>query len=357
MLIEIDETVLIALENTGIKNKISESLGLLAQSAREGHHFVYANMMVLDRLAESSEISLASKATYSALINRMSFLNKVKSSVTDYIICYYDVNRADCYQLGNAIWIPIEWFDSSSKIQPTMLVAENDSDCELYAILGKLYSIVNNLPNDIRFIDMPGGGNTIGKIYNKRQNNFSTPVICIADSDKSCPVVGYGETAKTVISSNDPDNFMSTYEVLTVRMLENLLPLKFYSDVYGKGNGTKAVVFLDEISKSEEFSEIRRYINFKKGICYKKVYECKKDAKKRYWKGVEVGLREIAGLPEEEKIFPSFGSKILEDALEYFLIESNILEFNLDRFTKDHVTDLSRKLYSWGCVTNSLRNL
>ncbi len=357
MFLVIDASISIGLADKAKNKKIAKALELLAQSVREGHHLVYAGVDVLLPLSMNTLFTEDARATFSALVNRNVTFKKIKANIVDHIVCYFDDNNNGITRKGDAIWIPIEWFDSSKKIQPTMLIAENDSDCELYNKLGRFFSNTKGLPSDITFVDMPGGGDTIGKIYKKRQSTVDTPILCLADNDKSCPGMGNGSTAKKVISNDDPNNMLSSYSILPVRMLENLLPLKFYIDTYGGcADKIRGVEFLKEVTQDLSVSEVRRYIHFKNGICYKKINETKKPAKKVYWKSIEGDLRRISVVPIKEVVMASFGSKILEDALVYFEDDSNLLELQLDEFTKDDTYEISEKIYSWGCSTNSLRN-
>ncbi len=355
MLIEIDESILKEVERNS--KDVFKSLDLLAQCTREGHHLVYAEIKLLRVLSLINELSDDANATYAALINRMAMLKKVKANISDYIVCYIDSESKGIFKKDSAVWIPLDWFDSSIKIQPTMLVAENDSDCELYSVIGKLFSATKNLPTGISFVDMPGGGNTIGLIYKKRQCTVPTPILCIADSDKSCPNVDFGPTAKKVEFNYDPKNLLSKYEILPVRMLENLLPIKFYKELYGEVPDKKdGIRFLEELSKDDKLTDVRKYIHFKNGICYEKIAKTDKPAKLAYWNSVETDLRKISKVIKGDKVMPSFGSKILEHALDYFSRGNNILDFKDDEFTSEYAYEISAKIYSWGCATGSLRN-
>ncbi|MCP6725826.1 hypothetical protein NL526_27605, partial [Klebsiella pneumoniae] len=87
--------------------------------------------------------------------------NKCFSVCNTYISIVLDgeIEKVKHHSNGkNVVKVPLSYFDDSQAIQKSIFITENSYDAEFYKYTSYLFSEVNDVPVNICFQNVPGGG-------------------------------------------------------------------------------------------------------------------------------------------------------------------------------------------------------
>ncbi|MCX6953092.1 MAG: hypothetical protein NTV51_13140 [Verrucomicrobia bacterium] len=165
------------------------------------------------------------------------------------------------------ITFPISWFDTTAKIQPTIILGENLEDAftlQKFAEAGTVLSGLGHLP--LNSSPDHGGGSATGTVLHLNAAS-NRPCLCIVDSDRSHPTDELGSTATAVQPYKNP----ALHPLVEVsetngRDLENLLPDSFYHSSYGShANYGPLAALMGDLTASLEMT-LRAHLDVERGV-------------------------------------------------------------------------------------------
>jgi hypothetical protein len=110
---------------------------------------------------------------------------------------------------------------------------------------------------------------TTVKDFSSRRNDKDSQerfCLCFLDSDKKSPHFPIGNTAKSVMDIDNPNQPFCECFVINVREIENLMPTNCIRQLSaGDPNRMKCVNFLEQLEKTS-IAEARKYLDIKKGL-------------------------------------------------------------------------------------------
>jgi len=169
--------------------------------------------------------------------------------------------------MQRVITLPLRWFDSSAKIQPTVLLGENSSDANVFLKMGEVGTILTDLgyvPVVARCTH--GGGNTTGTVLDQTVQSGQL-CLCIVDSDKKSPSGPSGGTAQAVTPYKNAQSYPLAHVEETVgRDLENSLPDLFYVDAYGGHPSYSSLAELLMALSSAGEVDVRNHLDIENGL-------------------------------------------------------------------------------------------
>jgi hypothetical protein len=269
MLFQIGESVSHLFCNTNFSQHDLMCLRYLAMGAAEGNHRITGHRKVLKALAEvqlgdlrlSNAFTRAAErvATEGALVTRLQCVAKIEADG--------DVPRSETIGGRRSIIFPLHWFDSSARIQPTYLLAENLDDVAVLRRMGMVGAILASYKyHPLSIAELNGGGSSIAAVLTSLSNQDRL-CICVADSDKQCPSSPEGQTARGLIPYENELAFPLIQVLKTTgRDLENCLPDFFYADEYGRHHAYASIAnFLRQLTEQQEY-EVRNHVDIEKGF-------------------------------------------------------------------------------------------
>lgn len=243
--------------------------------------------------------------------------------------CYINT-KTECLQMKTSS------FSTTSSIQSTILLAENNNDAAIYDSIGRFYLQSHKLKSiRISHVKQAGGGDTTAASYKEIHKQKDKFCLCILDSDKKTPYHSIGSTAKKVQDFNKKHGMTNlrcvSYVNEDIHELENILPEKFYVLKYGP-----------DVNKKEIFPRLKnineetlRFFDFKMGIKCRKLHE--NDMFSVYWKSVfRITFIECSKEFQDKScdsanFINGYGDKILEDFMQHG-IEANHYDMVNDSF-------------------------
>ena len=292
MLLIIDSSLI---EGISVNKSVVDALDLIAHSRRSGKHLVFGKREVLKFLATCDLLSNTSRAVYSKLYNdfptSFSYISKIPFLVE---VVLDDVLELLERENSKVIRASVKYFSDLSILTETVLLSENHDDLIFYKRLASAYIKWNDIGDIyIRYDPRSGGGHTTVRDFQTLQSSNQRFCLCILDSDKKTPNLSVGDTAKSVLKINDCNQPLCDVFVLQVREIENLIPSSVYREVFGADiNKLNAIKIIESIDNSS-YSEIRNYLDMKKGLKLHKVLteEPQKEFRK-YWLSFAQSFRE-----------------------------------------------------------------
>lgn len=213
-------------------NKVEwAALDLLARCHGEGKHLLVIGRPLAIRLAMNhDQLSAYSRSVYHGISQKASTypperLSRIGNTI---LVCKDSINLARSVKQSNTNQIPVSlaWFSQSDRVQPSHLICEHISDCNVYIAMATKY--LNHISLHglcLSFRTVSGGGHAIGDVIRHTLADHS-PALCIVDSDKdSSSSVAIGKTARDARKSFDQSSHdKACFVMLDARELENLLP-------------------------------------------------------------------------------------------------------------------------------------
>lgn len=251
-------------------------LDYLALGVAEGNHRIIGPRKVLLDLAVQDTLHKKTRSVINRAVNRAAQEGKLHHQLSVYGRVLADggtVPVSRMHGLQRVISFPLRWFDSSAKIQPTVVLGEDLSDVGVLEKVGEVGTVLAGLRHlPLRLSHDHGGGSKIGVVLgsNASANRFC---VCIVDSDRACPTGTLGGTAITVQSYKNP----AAYPLVDVaetsgRDLENALPDVFYRTAYtDPSRHGPMVTLLEHLTQSGE-TDVRAHLDIEKGLTLRQVY-------------------------------------------------------------------------------------
>lgn len=377
MLLYLDESIQKDLKEDS-NNFISTlaAIEYLSLAHSEGKHLVTGSRNTLLKIVSLSEhLSMKNITLFKKILQEVPQYGSMHKKLPIYSVI---VNFDGDYQRSSSasqttIYIPIKFFNDSSKIQPVNLVAENSDDTKIISHLCRAFCFRNRF-NNLKFFFKPimGGGDHTAKEYKALQDK-GVFTICVVDSDRKHPADSIGETAKKVKLADDQSVF-SDFRILECRELENLISSRQLAEACKNDSSRRrAVNFLENLEETSN-GEKRLYLDFKNGLRLLDIFSYKMDSPARDYFG---NFKDIicefshidndcitSGQCSEKKscltdgkkrlcksiIMHSLGDKICEAVVKYLdTLSPQKLSESICKFTEKLWDTIGGFVFSWSC--------
>lgn len=277
MLYLIDESVPELIRSGNAQPADYRSLDYLLLGAVDGHHKVLGSRKVLGTLLSCGKLENKSYSAIHRILERIAREFNLTKNLPVYGHVVSGANTSVISSQSSTqriITFPLRWFDSSAKIQPTILLGEHIEDSYTLKLFAEVATVINNIPYlPIKLQHDHGGGSAIGDILQHHASS-SSQCICVVDSDRSCPGGNIGGTAQTVQRFKSSTSYPLIDVMETIgRDLENTLPDLFYNASYGSASTSGSMTnLLKKLNDLGEY-DLRNHIDIEKGLRLSHVFD------------------------------------------------------------------------------------
>lgn len=138
--------------------------------------------------------------------------------------------RGPC-RVAAAEWtIPLDWFRIHG-VPTNSVLGENTRDAELFRVSAVHHQALNRSGLEIRLDVTSGGGADTPRVLATEIAGQRRFVLCVTDSDQSCPTAPKSRMNKECSSIVEGSNWVAIHFSLEEREMENLLPRNLVQDV------------------------------------------------------------------------------------------------------------------------------
>lgn len=261
MLIEIDDSVMMALKNENPNDEhVILSLTNLFVSSYQGYHILHAS---IDSLEYFSKMNLGkiAQTTIQTLIKKYSSYKSLTKNISKKLIIY----KNKCIQnIGSDFSMDIS---NVAAINKSVLISENHQDGYFYLSLARELAKESKQNWEINMSIESCGGSQIKETANNTINTEKRFSLMIVDSDKTKSTSSKGSTAKDLLRfiTRNPTSIVATPYILKVREKENLIPPSFYIKLSQHQNN-KWLSFLSTVEDDDEYIEFLRFSDIKDDV-------------------------------------------------------------------------------------------
>lgn len=228
------------------------------------------------------------------------------------------------------IEVPAKKIHATNILNRVVLLSENHRDTEFYRIMAIAVAQEENIGNvNIQFDPNGGGGRTTSDEYSYIQSQNERICLCIVDSDAKYPGSRPGDTAKAVLSLDDPSRPLSRIVITTSMEIENLIPTIVIKDYLGDKNPLRVALDVYEKINENGFTTARLHVDVKNGLRLRELIDKPENSPYyAYWKPVAEAILETEVNPGVCHVdascdrrsctcvvIPHLGSNILEQTL------------------------------------------
>ena len=274
MLIKLDDSIMNMEE---LNNNIKDSLDNIALSMREGNHIVIASKKVLHYIIKIKGLEKKTISTFNYILKNRTTISTVMKRVEAFILVVNntgDITRCTDRENKVVFKVPIEKFKVYDRLSPSMIVSEDESDCDFYKGICQKYIKEKNIGLQINLKEVNGGGGKTGVNYEKHLTKYGEKLLVIVDSDKKHKNDDIGDTAREVKKKYDlnKDKYITDMYILSVREKENLITPKMYKLCSNSLNSLKSLELLQYIEGNSMLKNLYYYCDIKDGITYNELF-------------------------------------------------------------------------------------
>jgi len=288
MLLQIDHSVVELFNSNQDTERDRISLGNLALAQFEGSHRIFAKRDELKYLLQLPFLSPQHKAALTRAYQSVSQTGTLIYKVQTYgrvVASVLEIPESTTENDQRIITFPLQWFDRTERIQPSVLLGEHLSDTEVYWLMGEVGALLATGGYlAIKADQWPGGGGASAAVL-AHLAGLGKLCLCIADSDKASPTGSIGGTARALQQFSNTTEFpLIELAATTGRDLENALPDSFYISRYSNHpKHSKISQLLGRLTDLEEY-DIRSHIDIEKGLALYDIWKCPTHAAERiFW--------------------------------------------------------------------------
>jgi len=258
MLFVLDKSLAENLESPDVQ----KALLYIAIGRREGKHLIFSeDFKTMKAFAGHEGLTSDTREIYQNVFNRLSTLKSFSETVVRrvrVVAKHQDIFWRDMSGGKKEIIVSASLIDDSSFIQPTILLCENQKDCELCQIMAQ-----TSMNGKIRSEHRSGGGSQIYPTYKEIQDRGNRFCLCFVDSDRKYPGCPLGTTARP-FEEMPKTSKLCEFEIIEAREIENLIPTAMFDKV-SDPNRIRCISFLEKLECSP-IADARRFIDLKNGL-------------------------------------------------------------------------------------------
>lgn len=369
MLILLSSELLDELTSTNISNgKAITAMENIALARRDGNHLVLGDPDTIKYCATSDKLSAIARGVYHRIHSRLSTERGLLSDFNYIIEVVKSGGHLNKRNKGTQtiLSIPIDYFQTSALVQPTIFLCENQVDVDLYLLFAKAWLHYKRINSNLVCDKRGGGGSNIAEEYRVVQQSRNKLCLCIVDSDRKDPNSVIGSTAKAVRNVHDTTQPLCDYSITNSREAENLVPLIAYSDVSARDpQKIRAFEFLEKVVNKGPH-EILPYLDLKSGTYLRSIKSS--NTAWTFWEGYLPQLSYYGSLvksecispdchkcdPCESKIFLGFNDVLKDMTANLTKAGHRKLLESIHAIVSDDVLNIGETVSSWCCGSERL---
>lgn len=370
MLIWIDKSVLLANFSTNLK--AAQGIADIFSSEFRGEHYVLSDRNTLRSLYSNQSLSLATRASVSAILSKISTVGSIKDIVRTRACVTYGRSRSIVRSSPTEWEIPL-LIIAEQGTKKAALITENIDDAEAYEHAAKHYIASIGFGGRVVFERMPGGGSTIPGVFENSASIEGRWCLCITDSDRVCPADSMSSTATKCHKISESTTNIALHEVLAEREIENILPITFINEVIPLTYRDAWHWHVENLLRLQP--DAHDYCDLKSGTTRKFICSLDKKNTQRleYWTKVVSVLTKASTLPSADcdenyvcldrdenckcTITPGYGDHLLNGVLAFL---EKVSPHDAHRriqndLKKEKWLTIGRKVFEWGCAPDRTR--
>jgi hypothetical protein len=347
-------------------NNTDKQLALdhLLMSSGLRKNIVIMNKTVIHKVLNSNLYRPPVKVYASDIEKKRREYGVVADKLVVYCIVDFNSKQTSCSVINNqwVIRVGYDYFIDPENSGLIGLITEGELDFNFYSKIASYYSNhISPLKINSSFQFHPGAGSQSKPAFD-RLTNKGKIILCIVDNDKSHPNKGEGSTSKVFTSIDRAYNNKSLVNVINVREVETLLPLKNIEDILVEQKNVSQIDALDEVKGFNLANpSFRTFFDHKDGFTLKDVIEL--DVKYGdFWLDILSSNKRFSSMnclknklchgcnncPE----ITGFGDKILKKVDEK-LSKVHLRKLSIDPDILPHWKSIGELMLGWGCIPNS----
>lgn len=271
MLFYLAPSIAIGLEKNKNKDSILSFLNTLLDSRKRGLLLIYSSRKTFKRIIVQLEAN--GNQQEAELLKKISLKERQKKELVKNLskLVYVSNTTKKLNTNNKLIILNTTDIGKTNLLYPPILLGENLNDCLFYSNIIAEHFHHKDIEafSKIKIFKkryQMGGGNSTAAQYDYIKLNKFDLCLCLVDADKKSPSDGLGETAKSVIISDETNkSSICNSIVIDTYSIENLIPFSIIKEKYKVG---KNRIQLDAFSRIEEIYKDSgwTYLPLKKGI-------------------------------------------------------------------------------------------
>lgn len=306
-------------------------------AAARGQHYFFGPRAVLRAISEFTGFSKTAKGLLSDIIDQYSFLAGLANRLTYRIDMRHDLNVVE--RISDTHWAVPASQIADHGVRPTVLLAENSRDADIYINAAKHFQINDKL-SDVQICIEPRNGNGAG--ISAELDRISTRpaewCLCVTDSDIEFPGGERGIIAKACSRVVERQPHAVTRHIATTgRELENAIPVNLLAEVVERTHAAEWQRYVD--CQEKIGGDALQFADLKNGLKICQLLSKNNNAPERiYWinklkdhyRDLECIENNNCGQPQNSRcvVFNGFGDRTAEHVQENMLNSSPRKIFN-----------------------------
>lgn len=344
-------------------NKTSiNAINIISLGRRHGKHILLSSRNNLKILKNCNQLNNDSIAVFSHLYENYPIIASIISKLSFYVKIVNGQNHMNLFTENNTniLELSSDYFQDINIVTETVVIAENQSEIDFYEYISEYYKGINGLSLiPCNFNPMMGGGSTSHTVYSHEQEKENRFCLCLADSDKLHPKSKLGNTVKLLLKADDETKKLSHLHYLTVREIENLIPLSILERVCKDDiNHNKGLESFKKILTSSNYKDYL-FLDIKKGLTlvnYRKIMDVNL---KSFLDSILINsglftkkdLTKISkGEISRDVLIQGLGNNVLDRAIEYLKLDDASYQSNFD--FEEQISEwltIGEKFTNWTC--------
>jgi len=238
----------------------------LLTAHREGKHILAmpgnAKWIISDH-----RISEANRGIARSAISRRSEIDGLRKSLRHYIDVHgIGTSNSIVSSISQTVHVVgIDWFTNSSRVQPSILIGENQNDTSIFILLSRALASRNGLRLGLQVEARGGGGSTTVAEFISACK-LGRPVFAAVDSDRAWPDGPLGETARQLLAVEGVLSFQIAY-AMECRELENAVSVQAISEAFSSnGECLTPELAAHVLSRRGCAVSLHRHVDLKRGM-------------------------------------------------------------------------------------------
>lgn len=279
------------LENHLNRVQCRDAIHQLSMAHRSGKHILYASRNTLQAIIKHPKLSETAKKVCRSVLSKIMNVNSLYDKAILRVRVISSGKKPIKIKLDgkHEILLPLRYINNTDITSKTILLGEYKRDSEIYFAYAKTQLRHENISGvELSAHFASGNGGNTGKHYEDYQIDQNYLCLCLVDSDKKYPKDKIKNTAGSVKNLDRTAYPLSSYHIIDIHELENLIDINLISDCYNNNAD-----FLNNKIKIRLISQFNgeKFLDLKSGL---KKYTLLSDTRScytRFWKQiVDVGI-------------------------------------------------------------------
>ena len=298
-----------ALANTDLTSTESRSgLEQILYAVAKGEHAIAGSAMVIKAIVDKVAMSPVPQGVLRTIFNKSPTILDGANKAPFRIRIIAGVQEPMRGSEGE--WaISLAWV-ADHGVPLSHVLAEDIVDAELYIHCAWHYAAFTRTGMKVSLHPLNGGGTRTCEVQKSEIARMKNFVLCVTDSDKSCPTAPLSRTSKDCASAAKESVFPTLHICLEEREIENLIPYNLIYDAIGELSSDH-VRRLDDIGQFVPSNDVHwKFLDLKEGTSLTVLFH---DVSREFWRtlvnNVKNTATSIAHCLSKSACFPSSGTK------------------------------------------------